>query len=78
MMISSTAIMGLQPALDCWGNRCRRPLRCPHQFPPVCVWPSREGVFMVFFRDAEVLVPQFGRPHFVNRVHDVEVTPRLG
>ena len=33
---------------------------------------------MVFFQDAEVLVPQFGHPHFVNQGRDVEVTPRLG
>ena len=44
MMISFMAVMGLQPALDCWGNRCRRTLCCPHQYPPVCVWPSRGSI----------------------------------
>ena len=56
MMIYFMAIMVLHPVLDCWGNRCRRPLRCLHHFPPICVWPSGEVVAWFFGHDVVGLV----------------------
>ena len=75
LMIEFAAIMSLIPAPDCLGNWCKWELHCLHQFPPVCVWPSKEGspllvagggCFLVYLEDFEVLVPRsLGRSHFL-------------
>ena len=53
IMFYSMAVMVLQPALDGWGNRCRRSLCCLHQFAPFCVWPP--GGFSWFSYEAMMI-----------------------
>ena len=72
LMMTLAAVEGLQTALDCWGNRCRWPLHCPHEFPPVCIWPSKDDIFKVFFRDAKVLFHCIIALAFMNQGHNVE------
>ena len=72
LMMTLAAIEGLQTALDCWGNWCRWPLQCLYQFPLVYVWPSGEGIFKVFFRDAKVLSHYIISLAFMNKGHNVE------